>query len=137
MNSKITRAAYWSLALLVSVVIASPANAQNIFRGFDSTELGYSTWNADAIDIENVSETGQGVYVAVLDTGLAPNWKDYFPRNRIAEHLGKGFQQSVSFKAGNDECGFGTEVGNLRETTFIGSRGSEHGTTRHQHDPGI
>jgi subtilisin family serine protease len=128
MYSRISRAAYCSLALLMATVIASPANAQNIFRGFDSTELGYSTWDADAIDIENVSETGQGVYVAVLDTGLAPNWKDYFPPNRIAEHLGKGFQQSVSFKAGNDECGFGTEVGNLRETTFIGSRGSEHGT---------
>ena len=128
MNSKIARAAYLSLALLVSIVIASPANAQDIFRGFDSTETGFSTWDADAINIENVSETGHGVYVAVLDTGLAPNWKDYFPQDRIAEHLGKGFQQSVSFKAGNDECGFGTEVGTLRETTFIGSRGSEHGT---------
>jgi len=128
MSSKIARAAYWSLALLVSVVIASPANAQNIFRNSTSTESGYSTWDADAINIENVSETGHGVYVAVLDTGLAPNWKDYFPQDRIAKHLGKGFQQSVSFKAGNDECAFGTEVGTLRETTFIGSRGSEHGT---------
>jgi len=128
MYSRISRATYWSLALLMATVITCPASAQNIFRGLDSTELGYSTWDADAIDIENVSETGQGVYVAVLDTGLAPNWKDYFPEDRIAKHLGKGFQQSVSFKAGNDECGFGTEVGTLRETTFIGSRGSEHGT---------
>jgi len=128
MYSKIARAAYSPIVLLMCVVIVSPANAQNVFRGFNSTETGYSTWDADAINIENVTETGHGVYVAVLDTGLAPNWKDYFPQDRIAAHLGKGFQQSVSFKAGNDKCGFGIEVGTLRETTFIGSRGSEHGT---------
>jgi subtilisin family serine protease len=80
------------------------------------------------IDVENVTQTGAGVYVAVLDTGLAPNWKDYFPQARIAEHLGKGFHQSVSFKARQDRCGLGIEVGALRESTFIGSRGSEHGT---------
>ncbi|HSN69915.1 MAG TPA: S8 family serine peptidase [Steroidobacteraceae bacterium] len=115
-----------SAALLLSV--AGTVSAQNVFRGVASTADGYSTYDADMIDIENVSQTGAGVYVAVLDTGLAPNWKDYFPSARIAEKLGKGFHQSVSFKAQQDECGLGVEVGTLRETTFIGSRGSEHGT---------
>jgi len=128
MYSRMSRAAYWSLALLMAAVITSPANAQNIFRGLDSTETGYSTWDADAIDIENVSETGHGVYVAVLDTGLAPNYRDYFPAARIAAHLGTGFYQPVSFKARNDKCGFGITVGRLTQSTFIGSVGSEHGT---------
>jgi subtilisin family serine protease len=104
------------------------ALAGNIFSGVASTADGYSTFDADMIDVENVSQTGAGVYVAVLDTGLAPNWKDYFPQSRIAANLGKGFVQSVSFKAQNDKCGLGVTVGGLRETTFIGSRGSEHGT---------
>lgn len=100
----------------------------NIFRNTTSTAGGYSTWDADAINIENVSETGHGVYVAVLDTGMAPNYRDYFPSARIAAHLGKGFYQNVSFKARNDECGFGITVGPLIETGFVGSIGSEHGT---------
>lgn len=128
MFSKIRIAAYWPLALLMAVGVAGPANAQNIFRGFDSTETGYSTWDADAINIENVTETGQGVYVAVLDTGLAPNYKDYFPAARIDAKLGTGFYQPVSFKAHNDKCGFGVTTGKLTQSTFIGSTGSEHGT---------
>lgn len=43
------------------------------------------------INIEAVSETGAGVYVAVLDAGLVPNWTDYFPEERVATHLGTGF----------------------------------------------
>jgi len=113
---------------LTMLCLAAPAGAQNIFRGMPSTADGYSTYDADMINVENVSQTGAGVYVAVLDTGLAPNWKDYFPAARVAEKLGKGFVQSVSFKAHKDDCGFGITVGGMRETTFVGSRGSEHGT---------
>lgn len=102
----------------------------NPFRNLESTDSGYSTWDADAINSEkeDVSETGRGVYVAVLDTGLAPNYRDYFPSARIAAHLGTGFYQPVSFKAHNDECGLGVTVGKLTQSTFIGSVGSEHGT---------
>lgn len=128
MFNRLARATSWSLALVVAALISVPVNAQNVFRGMPSTADGYSTYDADMINVENVTQTGAGVYVAVLDTGLAPNWKDYFPEARIAAHLGKGFVQSVSFKAHKDSCGFGITVGALRETTFVGSRGSEHGT---------
>ena len=74
-------------------------------------------------------QTGKGVYVAVLDTGMVPNWRDYFPEARVATGLGAGFVQPVSFKAGNvDPCGVEVEVGTLRKTTWVGSRGSTHGT---------
>ena len=116
------------IAPLALCCAAAPVAAQNIFSGQPSTADGYRTFDADMINVENVTETGAGVYVAVLDTGLAPNWKDYFPQARVAEHLGKGFVQNISFKAFNDRCGLGVTTGKLRETTFIGSRGSEHGT---------
>lgn len=117
----------WLMPLALACA-AAPAVAGNVFSGVASTADGYRTFDADMIDLENVTQTGNGVYVAVLDTGLAPNWKDYFPQARIAAHLGKGFVQPVSFKAFNDRCGFGVTTGNLRESSFIGSRGSEHGT---------
>jgi len=122
------RLVFWSFTGFAAIAALAPAHAQNIFRGTATTADGYSTFDADMIDVENVSQTGAGVYVAVLDTGLAPNWKDYFPQDRIAENLGKGFKQSIAFKAHKDDCGVGVEVGPMKETTFVGSRGSEHGT---------
>ena len=125
MNVKRNHAVILAIALGFG---ASSALAQNVFRGVTSTEDGYSTFDADMINVENVSQTGAGVYVAVLDTGLAPNWKDYFPEARIATQLGKGFVQSVTFKAHNDDCGVAVTLGAVRESSFIGSRGTEHGT---------
>ncbi|MET1102238.1 MAG: S8 family serine peptidase [Pyrodictiaceae archaeon] len=49
------------------------------------------TWNLDMINIPTVHEVygldGSGVYIAVLDTGLEPEWRNYFPADRIdAKH---------------------------------------------------
>jgi subtilisin family serine protease len=99
------------------------------FTNGTSTASGSSTWDADMINIENVTQTGANVYVAVLDTGLVPNWQDYFPKARIATKLGTGFEQQVTFKAkSEDGCELDTEVGTLRQSTWVGSRGSTHGT---------
>lgn len=117
------------LALGALIAIAPVAAAANPFSKATTTASGYHTWDSDMIDIEKVSQTGAGVYVAVLDTGLVSNWKDYFPKARVAEELGVGFYQSVTFKGKtNDPCGLETEVGQMRTTTYIGSRGSSHGT---------
>jgi subtilisin family serine protease len=117
-----------ALALAVGVG-CSGALAQNVFRGVASTADGYATWDSDLINIEAVTQTGAGVYVAVLDTGLVPNWRDYFPEARVATELGAGFHQPVTFKAKNqDPCGLDVEVGHLTRTTWVGSRGSTHGT---------
>jgi subtilisin family serine protease len=119
-----------SLALLAAALLAGAgaASAQNVFSNLTTTAGGYQTWDSDLINIEAVTQTGKGVYVAVLDTGLVPNWRDYFPEARIATHLGAGFHQSVSFKAKKDTCGLGVEVGALRTESWVGSRGSTHGT---------
>jgi subtilisin family serine protease len=112
-----------SLGLAIGAAVAG-----NPFNGETTTAGGHHTWDSDLINVDVVPQTGAGVYVAVLDTGLVPNWRDYFPQARIAEHLGTGFHQPVSFKAHKDRCGLGVEVGKLQTSTWVGSRGSTHGT---------
>jgi subtilisin family serine protease len=67
---------------------------------------GMSTWDLDAINVTdfNVGRTiveydGTGVYVAVLDTGLLDNWRDYFPAERIAT------EYAMCFGGGGGENG--------------------------------
>jgi subtilisin family serine protease len=118
-----------TLAVAAMALLTQSAMAGNPFSRSTTTAGGNETWDSDQINVENVSQTGAGVYVAVLDTGLVPEWKDYFPDARVAQELGKGFYQSVNFKAKNsDPCGVSIETGALREVSFIGSRTSAHGT---------
>lgn len=84
-----------------------------------------STWDADMINSGSTGYTGAGVYVAVLDTGLVPNWRDYFPENRIATKLGKGFIEEVQM---NPKTGEPVYAGFVHETTWVGSTYSTHGT---------
>jgi subtilisin family serine protease len=69
--------------------------------------------------------TGKNVYVAVLDTGLAPNWKDYFPEDRIASDLGKGFKEELKWDSKTQSF---KESGFVHEVSWIGDIGSTHGT---------
>jgi len=65
---------------------------------------GISTWDLDMINvteqntapIRQVGYDGTGVYVAVLDTGLVMNWREYFPEERIAVDLARVFQSGAS-----------------------------------------
>jgi subtilisin family serine protease len=92
------------------------------------SSAGYSTWDLDAINVTTgpgpntraVSFTGNGVYVAVLDTGLVNNWPAYFPANLISvEHArafggggayGVGEVSSQPNKWGEDQNSHGTHV---------------------------
>jgi len=84
-----------------------------------------TTWDADMINSDITGYSGKGVYVAVLDTGLAPNWKDYFPAKNIATDLGKGFKEDIVWNA---ETQMFLESGTVHEISWIGSIGSTHGT---------
>ena len=118
-----------AVGVALAVTTCTAAMAGNPFRGMTTTESGYHTWDSDLINLEGVPQTGHGVYVAVLDTGLVPNWRDYFPEARVATHLGTGFNQPISFRTSKSEpCGLEVEVGNLQQSTWVGSTGSTHGT---------
>lgn len=58
---------------------------------------GLSTWDLDAINVTNfgagrtVTQTGAGVYVAILDTGLLNTWPYYFGTDHIATQYAKSF----------------------------------------------
>jgi subtilisin family serine protease len=66
---------------------------------------GISTWNMDAVNVTDLTSgrttalTGQGVNVAVIDTGLLDNWKQYFPEERIWTQYG------IAFGGGGGEMG--------------------------------
>lgn len=86
---------------------------------------GANHWTLDAINVTDVDAgrmldyTGEGVYVAVIDSGLVHNWREYFPEERIAtEHArafggGGGDQGTVSAqpdKWEHDTVSHGTSV---------------------------
>lgn len=58
---------------------------------------GANMWNLDAISVTDfgggrtVAYDGEGVYVAVLDSGLPHNWRSYFPEQRIATQFAAAF----------------------------------------------
>ncbi len=66
---------------------------------------GASDWNLDALNVTDfgagrtVAYTGAGVYVAVIDSGLCQEWREYFPEERIDAVHG------ISFGGGLGEKG--------------------------------
>jgi subtilisin family serine protease len=59
---------------------------------------GISTWDQDAVNVTNFGTTarqvafdGSGVYVGILDTGLLPTWRQYFPQERVAAQYARSF----------------------------------------------
>jgi subtilisin family serine protease len=82
-------------------------------------------YNADLVNTENVEENGEGVFVAVLDTGLLEQWPFFFSQANIAWELGKGFSHEIYW----DETIGDIMVGPLQEDRgFITNLASGHGT---------
>jgi subtilisin family serine protease len=67
---------------------------------------GRSTWDQDAINVTEFNTTarqvpfdGSGIYVGILDTGLLPTWRQYFPEERVAE------EHAIEFAGGGGDRG--------------------------------
>jgi subtilisin family serine protease len=68
---------------------------------------GASAWDQDAINVTNFGAgrtlpagyNGDGVNVAILDTGLLPTWRQYFPQERIYEDY------AIQFGGGGQDNG--------------------------------
>jgi len=74
----------------------SPARCA-LFEEADPTVIGDLAYDMDMVDVEEVSATGKGVYVAVLDTGLMYNYVNYLPTAQIRTDLGKGFSYHIIY----------------------------------------
>ena len=77
----------------------SPAKTQELTVFEDSMPQEVIPWNVDMVDVEATSSDGEGVYVAVLDTGLLSNYLDFFPEGLvdIKEEWGIGFTHNVFY----------------------------------------
>ena len=85
---------------------------------------GLGTWDQDAVNVASVGAfgrtvpfNGSGVYVAILDTGLLPTWRQYFPQERVAE------EYAAAFGGGGGERGNVPELPNKWEDDV-----NSHGT---------
>ena len=79
----------------------------------------------DLVDTENVSETGAGVYVAVLDTGLLAEAPFFFSQANIAWDLGVGFTHDVHWDNSINDV----VIGPLRnDRGYTTQMASGHGT---------
>ena len=84
-------------------VVAANPDAERKGEPIDTVDVadfsdGLGTWDLDAMnvvdvetDLREVVYDGTGVYVAVLDTGLVPAWRQFFPEERIAVEYAKSF----------------------------------------------
>lgn len=72
-------------------------------------DYGVSTWNLDAINVTDfqagrvVPETGQGVTVVVIDTGLIKTWRNFFSPDSILTQYAKSFGGGGSANAAISE----------------------------------
>lgn len=83
-----------------------------------------SPWWYDLVDKENVANDGEGVYIAVLDTGLMDLWPFFFPEGDIAWELGKGFSHDLWW----DDT-YGVMMSELKDDRgFITDLAAGHGT---------
>jgi len=83
----------------------------------------------DMVNGEYYPDGGEGIYVAVLDTGLVEDWEYYFGHANIAEEWGKGFSHDVYWCPDADDGQGGIVWGPVHgDRGFLSGYSSGHGT---------
>ena len=98
---------------------------------------GFSMWNLDAVNVttgpgaakRNVTETGKGVYIGVLDSGLLPTWRAYFIADRIATEYATSFVGGGAPLIGEDLGARGARV--YHPPAKAGGAGAQEGRGLH------
>jgi subtilisin family serine protease len=100
------------------------------------------TWDRDILDVvdveetgtvgapdpREVSETGDGVHVAVIDTGLIKRWRNFLDENRVATDLARAFM------GGGVTADLGKENFHISNPTHLWERDTNsHGTSVASH----
>ncbi len=90
----------WATVQVEEAILATDCIGENPELDANPTELPELTpyW-VDIVDAENgdVSNFGEGVYIAVLDTGLVNPWKNYLDESQFALEYAKGFSHDVTW----------------------------------------
>jgi subtilisin family serine protease len=75
---------------------ANPVKIQEITSAEEAL-ADTTPWNVDMVDAETTTNDGEGIYVAILDTGLLSNYLQFFPESMvdIKEEWGMGFTHNV------------------------------------------
>src|SRR4030042_3085549 len=96
----------------------SPSKIEPLCGGHQTDPVvpGTVPFNVDMVDAEQVCETGKGVYVAVLDTGLLSNYLTFFPEGTvdIKEEWGIGFTHDLIWKGSGGNWSNEFDYGPLR-----------------------
>ncbi len=74
-------------------------------------------WNVDMVNAETASNDGEGIYVAILDTGLLSNYLDFFPESMVdvKEEWGKGFTHELIWVGSGGNWSEEFDYGPLRD----------------------
>jgi subtilisin family serine protease len=96
--ASLSKTAVDKLSRIPGVIISEPVEVKALGETLPSNCTAHGTvltWNLDLINVPTVHEVygldGSGVYVAVLDTGLEPQWRNYFPEDKIASDFAAAF----------------------------------------------
>jgi subtilisin family serine protease len=96
----------------------NPVKAE-CFNNYHWWEIPEETvpFNVDMIDAEHLWNDGEGIYVAVLDTGLLSNYLDIFPEDKvdIKEEWGKGFTHDLIWAGSGGNWSEEFDYGALRD----------------------
>jgi subtilisin family serine protease len=85
----------------------------------------YLGYDIDMVNAEYFANGGQGIYVAIIDTGLVSNWASFLPPTAtIRTDLGRGWSYDVVWNGINDF----TWTQNTTRGFFTNNVGSGHGT---------
>jgi subtilisin family serine protease len=112
---------------LISQRLAEPAVAPARATPAPASTSAKVPYWVDMVNADLVPNGGQGVYIAVLDTGLLSQWTNYFPGAQIKTEWGKGFTHDISWDTNQNDL----VAGPLREDRgFLtdAEKGSGHGT---------